>query len=176
MKSLDFSTLVPIGTIGKSIGYKLALRIDPYPDFVTTWKTVGQCLIKVSGIWAPFFIKSKVHHKDFIEVQFEDIYDDQEVKKILHEEIFVRPQDISEDDQNEEQGGLEDWVSFTILDNEQGMIGVIQEVEELPGQIMAMVLYGDKKVAVPLTEDLILEIDVEKKTILMNLPIGLLDL
>jgi 16S rRNA processing protein RimM len=176
MESLDFNALVPIGTIGKSIGYKLAVRIDPYPDFDSTWKSIDKCLIKVSGIWAPFFIKSKIHHKDFIEVQFEDIANDQDVKAILHQEVFVKPRDISGDDQNEEQGDLEDWISFTIIDNEAGVIGEIKGVEELPGQIMAMVLHGDKKVAVPLTEDLILDIDVEKKTILMNLPIGLLDL
>lgn len=176
MQSLDFNALVPIGTIGKSIGYKLAVRIDPYPDFDSTWKNIDKCLIKVSGIWAPFFIKSKVHHKDFIEVQFEDISTDQDVKDILHQEIFVKARDISGDDQSEEQGGLEDWISFTIIDNEAGEIGEIKEVEELPGQIMAMVQYGSKKVAVPLTEDLILDIDVEKRTIMMNLPIGLLDL
>ncbi|MEM6699798.1 MAG: hypothetical protein AAF599_15455 [Bacteroidota bacterium] len=56
------------------------------------------------------------------------------------------------------------------------MIGVIEEVIEMPQQEMAVINYKDKEVLIPMNEDFILEILEEEKILKVELPEGLLDL
>ena len=176
MKAIDFEDLIPIGVISKSIGYKMAVRIEPHDGFDATWSSLKKCLIKVHGVWAPFFIKSKTMHVDYIDVLFEDVFHEQDIRNIAHQEVFIQSSERSDHDTIEEEGELEDWISFKIIDTIAGEIGEITSIEELPGQVMAMVQYQEKIISIPLVEELILDIDLEKKAILMNLPIGILDL
>ena len=53
---------------------------------------------------------------------------------------------------------------------------MIEELKILPGQELAVVTYKEKKISIPLVEDLIYDLDLETQTIRMNLPDGLLDL
>ena len=53
--------------------------------------------------------------------------------------------------------------------------GEIIAVNEYPQQFIATVLYKKTEIMFPLNEDIIVEIDDEEETILVNLPEGLLD-
>jgi 16S rRNA processing protein RimM len=63
-----------------------------------------------------------------------------------------------------------------VTDKTTGPAGVITEVVEMPQQEMAFVLHHGREVLIPLNESLIISIDRENKTLLMDLPEGLLDM
>ncbi|MEP7324249.1 MAG: hypothetical protein ABI761_20125 [Saprospiraceae bacterium] len=166
--------LIPIGVIARGVGYKLAIRVDPYPGFESTWSELKKCLIKTQGILAPYFIKSKTKNSDFLDIIFEDIKEDQDIKDIAHQEIFIHTINRSSRDIPEEEGDVNEWIGFSIKDNKEGDIGLIESIEELPGQILAGLHFQDRMIQIPLAEDLILDIDLENKIILMDLPEGIL--
>ena len=84
--------------------------------------------------------------------------------------------DLPELEEDEDDDELDGWLGFTIIDDHWGIIGVIEELKILPGQELAVVTYKEKKISIPLVEDLIYDLDLETQTIRMNLPDGLLDL
>lgn len=169
--------LIPVGSILKTVGYQGALLIDTYPDFDLTWDHMDQCLIRVDGVWAPFFIVSKEHKQDGLLVLFEDLGDNKLAKSLIHEEIFVlKTQVIIGQDNTEDKDEIEGWLGFTIYDIDTSFSGVIEELEELPSQLLAHVTYEGKRIVIPLADELIIELDPEKKTVKMDLPQGLLDL
>ncbi len=168
-------SLLAIGQIAKTIGYKGNVLIDSYPGYEQTWNTLNKCLIKVDGVWAPFFVTSIRSHADLVDVQFEDLPDDKAARVIVQQEVFVFPDQVSPDEDEVEINDSE-WIGFTVIDTEAGQIGEIISVKELPGQDLAIVNYLDRTVSIPLAEELIVDIDLDKKVVILNLPYGLLDL
>jgi 16S rRNA processing protein RimM len=71
---------------------------------------------------------------------------------------------------------ISDLKGFMVVDASQGELGEIKEVYEYPQQFVAAVLYQDREILFPLSEDLITEIDQNKNTLYVNLPEGLVDL
>ena len=67
-------------------------------------------------------------------------------------------------------------ISYEIISERDGAIGVIEEVIEMPQQIMGIVNYQGKEVLIPLNDQFITGVDEEKKILEMELPEGLLDL
>lgn len=66
---------------------------------------------------------------------------------------------------------------FYIIDQATEVkVGPIVAVQESTYQLTAFIIQDGKDIFIPLHEDLILEIDLEKKIILMDLPEGLLGL
>ena len=53
---------------------------------------------------------------------------------------------------------------------------MVDQVEELPTQELAVLRVADKEIRIPIVEDFYTDIDLENKVIVMNLPDGLLDL
>lgn len=169
--------LCPVGVVRKTIGYQGKVLADPFEGYEETWKGLSKCLIRVNGVWAPFFVLQKEERKDGIEVLFDDLRDDKEAKSIVNEEIFVRPQDIlNNETPDEEEDDTAAWIGFTVSDQAAGFAGQIENIEEMPTQLLAHVRSGDKLCAIPLVEEFIEDIDIKNRTITLHLPPGLLDL
>ncbi|MFD2144154.1 ribosome maturation factor RimM [Mucilaginibacter antarcticus] len=76
----------------------------------------------------------------------------------------------------EEEFTLFDLVGFTAVDQDEGELGEITDVQEYPKQIIATVNFKGQEVLFPLNEDIIVGIDVVKEILTVDLPEGLLDI
>jgi ribosomal 30S subunit maturation factor RimM len=72
-----------------------------------------------------------------------------------------------------DQKSKEGWIGFTIYDKEQ-IVGIIDDIEIFPQQIMASVNINKKMVLIPLVEELITTVDENQKKLIMDLPDGIL--
>lgn len=169
--------LRPVGVIRKTTGYQGKVLVDPYKGYEETWKQLSKCLIRVNGVWAPFFVLQKEERNDGMEVLFDDLDDDKEAKSIVNQEIFVQPQDVlNNETPDEEEDDISSWIGFTVSDQVTGFSGQIEDIEEMPTQLLAHIRSGDKEYAIPLVEELIEDLDIKNRTIIMKLPPGLLEL
>lgn len=71
---------------------------------------------------------------------------------------------------------ISDLKGFLVVDANQGELGEIKEVHEYPQQFVASVMYKEREILFPLSDDLITEINQNKNTLHVNLPEGLVDL
>ncbi len=73
--------------------------------------------------------------------------------------------------------GLADLDGYTILDATNSYIGKIAEVIVNPAQLMLRVISGvGREILIPFHEDLIMDVNHSQTTIIMDLPVGLIDL
>lgn len=79
-------------------------------------------------------------------------------------------------DRSDDEFHYFDLKGFTVSDETQGELGEIIDVNEYPQQFVATVLYKGTEVMFPLNEDMIVEIDEDEETLLVDLPEGLLDI
>lgn len=92
----------------------------------------------------------------------------EEIASLMGEEIWVKRSDIQEEDD-----GLMTWqdlVGYTIMDDEAGAVGTIEEVDE--STINTLATLSDGRM-VPLHEDFILEIDEEQRVLHVHFPFSL---
>jgi ribonuclease R len=68
------------------------------------------------------------------------------------------------------------FIGFEVIDKHLGTIGKVEDVQELPKQLMLLVTYNGEVKYIPLVDDFIDYISAEEKEIWLTLPDGLLDL
>ena len=67
-------------------------------------------------------------------------------------------------------------IGYTIIDRNYGVLGKVIDIDDQTANVLFIVEYNDSELMVPAAEDLVEAIDDEEKTIIMNLPQGLINL
>ena len=73
------------------------------------------------------------------------------------------------------------WEGWTVVDAEVGPIGSVKGIIENPAQMLLEVeraddVLGEGTVLVPVVDEIVIDVDPESRTVLVNLPTGLLEL
>lgn len=75
-----------------------------------------------------------------------------------------------------DEGGEEDFIGWTIVDENGQEVGEVIDYEDIPGNLCIVVETKEGQSLIPLHEDLVLSIDEASKTLSMIVPSGLLRL
>lgn len=138
------------------------------------WGKIGHIFIELQReSYIPYFIEGqKVLNHDEVLLTLDEI-DSMELAKslsgknvYLEEEVFskLKPKAVSAD-----------MIGFKVTDQTHGELGVVEDLFETPGQVLATVQHKGKELIIPLIDATIIGIDGARKTITVNLPEGLLD-
>jgi len=166
--------VVKIGRIGRTHGFKGELKInleDAYHQDALASKSL---LVAIGGQYIPHFIQYLRGTTNML-LKLEEVNDKETASVFQQKDIYLPIHQVTAVAE-EEEDSLADWIGLTIVDENLGVIGTITDVFDLPQQFLAEVSYHANTVMIPLHEDLILAVDLEKREILMDLPEGLLEL
>ena len=75
----------------------------------------------------------------------------------------------------DDQFYFHDVIGFTVIDENLGVLGTVENFYELPQQDMLAMRYQGQEVLIPVVDELVSHADQAKKEIYVNLPDGLLD-
>lgn len=129
----------------------------------------------MNGKMVPFFVSTfKMQPNQTANIYFDDIDHIDKAQPLLRKKIYLPLTKLPERDEDDFQ--YTDLKGFVVTDETMGELGEILEVNEYPQQFVATVSYRQKEVLFPLNEDMIVEIDEDAETLLVNLPEGLLDI
>ncbi len=130
---------------------------------------------EMNGKMVPYFVSSyKLQTNSTGNFYFDDIDHIDKAQPLIKKKIYLPFTKMP--DRSDEDFHYNDLKGFIVSDENHGELGEILEVNEYPQQFVATVFYQNKEILFPLNEDMILEIDEELKTLLIELPDGLLDL
>ncbi len=122
--------------------------------------------------YIPFFLtKVKATGNDEYLLNFEDTATVESARRLVSKHVYVKEDVLTKHAQDSPLL----WIGFKVMDKEHGELGVIEDIMEAPTQWLAKLTYKNKEVLLPLVEQTIQQVDLEKKTIKMNLPEGLLE-
>ena len=77
---------------------------------------------------------------------------------------------------DDDQFYFHDVIGFTVVDENLGPLGTVENFYELPQQDMLAMRYQGQEVLIPVVDELVSHADQVKKEIYVNLPDGLLDI
>jgi len=163
-----------IGTILKTKGLKGELQM--YVAFENlALIDFNAIFIDMAGKLVPYFVESvKYHHNNTAYLFLEDLDTIEKASKLVKKDVYL-PNKLKP---KKKKGDfiLMDLLGFTAIDENEGELGEITHIQELPQQFIATVHYKDCEVLFPLNEEIIKGIDVVKEIVLVDLPEGLLDI
>lgn len=130
---------------------------------------------EINGKMVPFFVSSyKLQTNNTGNFYFEDIDHIDKAQSLVRKKIYLPLTKLP--DRSDDEFHYNDLKGFVVSDETQGELGEIIEVNEYPQQFVATVLYKGTEIMFPLNEDMIVEIDEEAETLLVDLPEGLVDI
>ena len=163
-----------VGTILKTKGLKGELQM--YIAFENLELIdFNAIFIDMAGKLVPYFVESvKYHHNNTAYLFLEDLDTIEKASKLVKKDVHL-PNKLKP---KKKKGDftLMDLLGFTAVDENEGELGEITHIQELPQQFIATVHYKDCEVLFPLNEEIIKGIDVVKEIVLVDLPEGLLDI
>lgn len=172
--------LIQIGKFNKTFGTEGFLRCKIEDAYLEEFLKARFIFVKLGGQPVPFF-PERIEKNPELQVQLDELTNRESAQQLAGKAVFLRPEDFKSQSTSSANPDLivqqyDRWKGFTIVDQELGEVASIEDFMELPQQILAVINYRDKEVLIPFTPEIILDIDESAKTLLMDLPSGLLDL
>ncbi len=166
--------LVSIGHFNKPHGIHGELSFT-FTDDVFDRTDSPYFVCEMDGIFVPFFIEEyRFRSDDGALLKLKNITTEDKAKPFINKEIFFPKSFLPSD---EEQDTASDFfIGYTVHDKNHGEIGVITDIENSTMNVLFVVKYKKDEILVPASDEYVCEVDDVEKTILMDIPEGLLDL
>ena len=138
----------------------------------------GEMLIcEVDGILVPFFIEEYRFRSDSVAlVKFEDLNSADAVQFLVNSDVYFENKYL--DESEEEAVSLNFFIGFRMIDGtDNAEIGTIADIDDNTDNWLFIVERPDgSEVMIPAHEEFIKEIRQDEREMVMDLPLGLLDL
>ena len=170
--------LIAIGHYNKPHG--VAGEISATVD--VDWELLRElsCLVSdIDGIFVPFFVNAiRPKSGDTVLLTIDGIENEKDVASLVNRDIYALKRDYRQESIDADADGypLDFFIGFELQDSDGSRVGKITDVDEQTENAIFIVDRDGSDLMVPATDDLIVEFDVDKKLMVMDLPTGLLDL
>jgi len=138
------------------------------------------CLVsEIDGIYVPFFVNAcRPKTADTVLLTIDGIASEQEAARLVNHDIFALKRDYSAASDEADADGypLDYFIGFELQDSDEKRVGEIIAVDEQTENAIFIIDRDGDELMVPANDDLIVEFDIDKRVMVMDLPQGLIDL
>ena len=138
------------------------------------------CLVSdMDGIFVPFYVNAcRPKSSETFLLTIDGFNSEQEVSRLVNRDIFALKREFQQESEDADADGypLDFFIGFDLQDSDGTRVGTITDVDEQTENAIFIISRDDEEIMVPASDDLIVEFDLDKKLMVMDLPKGLLDL
>lgn len=165
---IDKDSLISVGYISRPHSFKGEIQLVLERE-IASLKRGDFLFIQIQGKYIPYkVLETKGKSKEPV-VKLEFITSFDQAKEICAHQVFIDREMVAE----ESESAL---IGYEIIDKQLGNIGIVEEVQTFPQQIMLLVMHNKTLKYIPLVDDFVEHISSKNQEIWLNLPEGLLDL
>jgi 16S rRNA processing protein RimM len=170
--------LIAIGHYNKPHGVagELSATVDVEIDVLGALS----CLVsEMDGIYVPFFVNSlRPKTSETVLLTIDGINSEQEAARLVNHDIYALKREFRQESDDADADGypLDYFIGFELQDSDGTRVGEIVQVDEQTENAIFIVDDGEGELLLPASDDLIVEFDLDKKVMVMDLPEGILDL
>lgn len=170
--------LIAIGRYNKPHGVagEISATIDVDMD---TLQGLSCLVTDIDGIFVPFFVNAcRPKSQETVLLTIDGIDNEKEVSRLVNHDIYALKRDYRQESLDSDADGfpLDYFIGFELHDSDGERVGEITDVDEQTENAIFIVDREGAELMVPATDELIIEFDLDKKVMVMDLPQGLLDL
>lgn len=156
---------------------ELIIKLDvDNPEVYNGLESVLIQLNKKDKLLIPFFItQAQTLNNGTLRIKIEDVETVDEAKQLVGKETYLPLAALPKLSGN--QFYYHEVTGFRVNDTKLGELGIIQKVLDFPTQAIFEVINTDEKeILIPISDDIIQNVDRDNKTITVTTPEGLVDL
>jgi 16S rRNA processing protein RimM len=163
---------IELGVIKRVQGLKG--RVVALLDFpLDTLNQIETVFIQLDHTLVPYRVVYCQLIGDQATMQFQGIDDRTMAYSLKGKTLLIREEDLPE--QMIAQETIPTLVGYQVSDIHQGVLGIVERMEHLPGQTLLVVNYLSKELLIPYHEKLVQDIDHASKQIVVDLPSGFIE-
>ncbi|GAA0535950.1 ribosome maturation factor RimM [Chitinophaga japonensis] len=122
----------------------------------------------------PYFVqKTSAKDHEHVYVKLEGVDTKEAAQKLVQQAVYLGEADFKQQAATSAPLSL---LGFTVQDAQEGVLGTIEEVIEMPMQVLAKVTIRGKEALLPLNEQSLVKVDQKAQVVHLQLPEGLLDI
>jgi len=172
MQNNDFYYL---GKILRTSGNKGQVVVHLDVDEPEKYQNLESVYLDVYGERIPFFItKVELKSRGTAIFSFSDVLSTDEAEEYIGQEMFLPMSSLPKLEGN--QFYYHEVEGFSVVDTRFGKLGILQSIIDRHHQALFQIRYGDKEILIPMIDEVIKEIDREKRIILIEAPEGLIEI
>ena len=167
--------LMPVGVLTRTHGMagELVLRLQAWE--AEEFPEMEWVFVEVDGLPVPFFVShARGLQKDKMILQFDTVTTEAQARALTGCMMFIPAGKHA--GKKSRDTGLTRIKGYRVLDENQGELGIADEVIAVAGNPLLKIVSGEKELLIPAHPDIILEISDKKKLIRIHAPEGLTDL
>ncbi len=164
----------PVGTLTKTHGTKgeIAFSVN-YTIFEEV--DVPFIILEPQGLFVPFYIEEiRMKDEESGIIKLERIESDQAALEYVGMTIFLPK--IYLEEMEEEELVADYFLGFNIVDVKKGVVGKIIELDDSSENVLFVVEKEGEELLIPVADEFVVEIDHDNRVLMMDLPLGLLEL
>jgi len=165
-----------IGRITKAHGLKGEVNFM-FTDDIWDRVETDHLICEVDGILVPFYMEEYRFRSNSVAlVKFEDLNTADDVQFLVNNDVYIEKKYMEES--GEDEVSLNYFIGFKMIDGEdETEIGTVVAVDDDTENWLFIVENAEgKEIMIPAHEEFIAEIKQEERVLVMDLPLGLLDL
>lgn len=162
-----------LGEVIKTHGLHGEVSILLDVDLPNEYQNLESVFLEQSGKLVPFFIDTIQINGNKALVHFEDIESLDEAKNLVKSKLFLPLSSLPELDEG--QYYFHELIGCEVYEN-NAPLGKIEGIIDLNGNQLISVNAEGKEILIPLKDELLTHVDLQKKKVSVDLPEGLLDI
>lgn len=170
--------LISIGHYNKPHGVAGEISATVDVDF-DVLRSLSCLVSEVDGIFVPFFVNAcRPKSGETVLLTIDGINNETEATLLVNADIFALKREYTERSVEDDADGypLDYFIGFELKDVQGNTIGEIIDVDEQTENAIFIVSRDEEECMIPAADELIIEFDVDDKTMVVDLPQGLLEL
>ena len=133
-------------------------------------------ICNMDGILVPFFVEDYRYKTDTtMLLKLEGVNSEVEAREFSNLDVYF-PIEQMDDESMLNEMTWENFIGFTVIDDNAGELGKITDVDDSTSNVLLQVDYQGRELLLPAAEELVTNLDFDKRQMFVSMPEGLLDL
>lgn len=171
---MDLDSLHRLGKLGKPWGHQGELTVHLEDVDIDDIVHAGSLFVDIEGQRVPFFFTRLYEKGRDTLIKFDDFHDPQSAAILVGRDIYAPPGHLV--DGSDESWDPEEFIGLVVRDEQHGELGEVTAIDGTPKNPVLVILHGEQEVMVPLVEEMIVDLDMEERSMTIRTPEGLIDL
>ncbi len=163
-----------LGKIIRTHGYKGGLKAIFDVDQPQEYRELDMLFVDLKDKLIPWVIENIHFENNKVNLKLADLNDIEGAEKLVGHYIYLPEELLPKLRGNKFY--YHEVIGFAVIDEKHGDIGKIDRVIDLPNNPLFAVIFKDKEILLPITDEIIKKVDRKKKFIQVEAPEGLVEL
>ncbi len=169
----NFKDYYYLGKVVKVHGYEGKVSIYFDTDEPSEYIDIDMVYVNIAGSLVPYFINDLSLLNNKAVVSFMDVDDIDKASSLVNKELYLPLSQLPELTGNKFY--YHEVKNMLVIDESYGELGPISSVLEYPNQAVLQVFVENKEVLIPISNEIIIDVDRKANKMIIKAPEGLLD-